>query len=111
MSVAIKVRTVLLVTIPALAYGGLRTPHFYVFNSDRKLVYTGRGVDNPKETDKMTVNDLDRALEEHLAGKEVSVPLTNPLGCNIKWKGQDGHWMPADACDLVLPESAAVAAD
>ncbi len=71
----------------ARAYGGLRTPHFYVFDKDRKLVYTGRGVDNPRETDKMTVNDLDRALGEHLAGKPVSVPLTNPIGCNVKWRG------------------------
>ena len=88
----------------ALAYGALRTPHFYVFDADRKLIYTGRGVDNPRETDKMTVNDLDRALAEHLAGQPVSVPLTNPLGCNVKWKGQDAHWMPAEACDLVLPQ-------
>lgn len=86
----------------ALAYGALRTPHFYVFDQDRKLVYTGRGVDNPRDTSNMTVNDLERALEEHLAGKPVSVPLTNPIGCNVKWEGKDGHWMPNEACDLVL---------
>ncbi|MGP8079161.1 MAG: thioredoxin family protein [Dehalococcoidales bacterium] len=85
----------------ALAYGALKTPHFYVFDSSRKLVYTGRGVDNPKDTAKMTVNDLDRALEEHLAGKPVTVKLTNPIGCNVKWEGQDQHWMPPEACDLV----------
>jgi peroxiredoxin len=86
----------------AQAYGALRTPHFYVFDKDRKLIYTGRGVDNPRETSKMTVNDLERALEEHLAGKPVSVPLTNPIGCNVKWEGKEAHWMPPDACDLVL---------
>jgi len=85
----------------AKAYGALKTPHFYVFNKDRKLVYTGRGVDNPRDTSKMTTNDLERALEEHLAGKEISVPVTNPLGCNVKWEGQDAHWMPPEACDLV----------
>ncbi|MEZ4677194.1 MAG: thioredoxin family protein [Caldilineaceae bacterium] len=85
----------------ALAYGALRTPHFYVFDKDRELIYTGRGVDNPRETSKMTVNDLDRALAEHLAGKPISVPMTNPIGCNVKWEGQDAHWMPAEACDLV----------
>ena len=85
----------------ALAYGGLRTPHFYVFDADRKLIYTGRGVDSPRDTSKMTMNDLERALEEHLAGKPVSVPLTNPLGCNVKWDGKDAHWMPAEACSLV----------
>jgi len=85
----------------ARAYGALRTPHFYVFDKNRKLVYTGRGVDTPRDTSKMTVNDLDRALTEHLAGKPISVPLTNPIGCNVKWEGQDAHWMPAEACDLV----------
>ena len=85
----------------AKAYGALRTPHFFVFDKDRRLVYTGRGVDNPRETSKMKVNDLERALEEHLAGKSVSVPLTNPIGCNIKWEGKDPHWMPVEACDLV----------
>ena len=86
----------------ALAYGALRTPHFYVFDQNRKLVYTGRGVDNPRETDKMTTNDLECALDELLAGKEISVPITNPIGCNVKWEGQDAHWMPAEACDLVF---------
>ena len=86
----------------ARAYGALRTPHFYVFDEERKLVYTGRGVDNPRETVKMTTNDLEHALEELLAGKEISVPVTNPIGCNVKWEGKDAHWMPAEACDLVF---------
>lgn len=85
----------------ALSYGALRTPHFFVFDEDRKLVYTGRAVDNPRDTSKMTVNDLDRALEELTSGQPVSVPVTNPIGCNVKWKGKDKHWMPAEACDLV----------
>jgi peroxiredoxin len=85
----------------ALAYGGLRTPHFYVFDSDRKLVYTGRGVDNPRDTSKMTVNDLENALSEHVAGKPITTPLTNPIGCNVKWDGKDAHWMPEEACSLV----------
>ena len=85
----------------ARAYGALRTPHFYVFDRARRLVYTGRGVDSPRDTSKMTMNDLDRALAEITAGKPVSVPQTNPIGCNVKWEGKDAHWMPAEACDLV----------
>jgi len=85
----------------ALAYGALRTPHFYVFDEDRKLVYTGRGVDNPRDSFKITVNDLDRTLDELTSGKPVSVPVTNPIGCNVKWEGKDKHWMPPEACDLV----------
>lgn len=68
----------------ALAYGALRTPHFYVFDEERKLVYTGRGVDSPRDTSKMTVNDLERALEELTSGKPISIPVTNPIGCNVK---------------------------
>ena len=85
----------------ARAYGALRTPQFYVFDQDRKLVYTGRGVDSPRDTSQMTVNDLEKALIELLAGQAISTPLTNPIGCNVKWDGQDAHWMPAEACDLV----------
>ena len=85
----------------ALAYGALRTPHFYVFDADRKLVYCGRGVDQPRDTSMVQVNDLENALTEVTTGLSVSVPLTNPIGCNVKWVDQDAHWMPADACDLV----------
>lgn len=85
----------------ARAYGALRTPHFYVFDKARKLVYTGRGVDQPRDASKVTVNDLDRVLSELVRGEEVSVPLTNPLGCNVKWSGEDAKWMPPEACDLV----------
>jgi peroxiredoxin len=85
----------------AKAYGALRTPHFYVFDEERKLVYTGRGVDSPRDTSRMKLNDLDKALSELTKGKKISVPLTNPIGCNIKWDGKDAHWMPFEACDLV----------
>jgi peroxiredoxin len=85
----------------ARAYGALRTPHFYVFDRARKLIYTGRAVDNPRQADRAKTHDLERTLEEHLAGKAISGPVTNPIGCNVKWDGRDAHWMPAEACDLV----------
>ncbi|HOU02980.1 MAG TPA: thioredoxin family protein [Bacteroidales bacterium] len=85
----------------AKKFGALRTPHFFVFNENRQLVYTGRGVDTPRNAAIATVNDLDRALSELTSGMPISVPLTNPIGCNIKWEGMDAHWMPPDACDLV----------
>ena len=85
----------------ARAYGALRTPHFFVFDKRRRLIYTGRSIDNPRDYTQATVHDLERALDEHLAGKPVSVPLTNPIGCNVKWAGKEAHWMPPEACDLV----------
>jgi peroxiredoxin len=85
----------------ARAYGALRTPHFYVFDAQRRLIYTGRGVDSPRIASKITVNDLTNALEDHLSGRPIRIAKTNPIGCNVKWDGKDAHWMPAEACDLV----------
>jgi peroxiredoxin len=85
----------------ALAYGALRTPHFYVFDAERKLRYTGRMDDNPRQAGRETTRELRDALDALLEGEDPPVPLTNPIGCNVKWKGRDAHWMPPEACDLV----------
>jgi peroxiredoxin len=85
----------------ARSYGALCTPHFFLFDKERKLVYCGRGVDSPRDTSKMTRNDLENALQEYLSGKPISLPLTNPIGCNIKWEGKPPHWMPPEACNLI----------
>ena len=85
----------------ALKYGALRTPHYYVFDEQRKLRYTGRMDDNPRNPGKETTHELRDAVDALLAGKQPAVPMTNPIGCNVKWKGKERHWMPEDACDLV----------
>lgn len=86
----------------ALDYGALRTPHFYVFDGERKLRYTGRMDDNPKFPGQETTHELRDAVDDLLAGSTPRVEKTNPLGCNVKWAGKEKHWMPADACDLVF---------
>ena len=85
----------------AQEYGALKTPHFFLFDASWKLIYTGRNTDNPRETTRRSTNDLHDALQEAMDGLEISVPVTNPIGCNIKWDGKPAHWMPAEACDLV----------
>jgi peroxiredoxin len=85
----------------ARAYGALRTPHFFVFDADRKLRYTGRMDDNPREAAKATTSELRDAVDALLEGREVETPVTNPIGCNVKWRGREEHWMPPEACDLV----------
>ena len=85
----------------ALRYGALRTPHFFVFNMERKLVYTGRGVDSPRDASKIQENTLDLVLDALVLGASIPVAITNPIGCNVKWDGKDKHWMPEDACDLI----------
>jgi peroxiredoxin len=85
----------------ALAYGALRTPHFYLFDQDRKLRYTGRMDDNPRNPGQEKTYELRDAVEALLAGRKPSVEVTNPIGCNVKWWGKERHWMPLEACDLV----------
>lgn len=85
----------------ALKYGALKTPHFFVFDQDRKLVYCGRAVDNPRDATKVTVNDLENAIDDLLSGRAPRKPLTNPVGCTVKWIGHPSGWMPEGACDLV----------
>ena len=85
----------------AEAYGALVTPHFFVFDKTRRLVYTGRAINNPRAWEQSTTHELVDALGEVLKGNPVSVPVTNPMGCNVKWDGRERHWMPPEACDLV----------
>ena len=85
----------------AMKYGALKTPHFYVFNEQRKLIYTGRGVDSPLDANKITINNLELALDELTSNTLISIPITNPIGCSVKWEGKDSHWMPPEACDLI----------
>lgn len=85
----------------ARAYGALRTPHFFVFDNQRHLIYTGRATDSPRDSSKISVNDLENAIDDYLLGVPLRKPMTNPIGCNVKWHGKDKHWIPDDACDLV----------
>lgn len=85
----------------ARAYGALRTPHFFLFDADRRLRYTGRMDDNPRNPGSETTRELCDAIEAVLAGRCPAVEKTNPIGCNVKWKNRDPHWMPPEACDLV----------
>lgn len=85
----------------AQKYGALRTPHFFVFDADRKLIYTGRACDKPRKAEERTTKELEDALEAYTEHRPIAQPVTNPIGCNVKWEGKPAHWMPPDACDLV----------
>ena len=67
------------------AYGCKVTPHAFLFDAERKLRYVGRIDDNEREELAKTF-DLRVALDELLAGKEISVKETRAFGCSTKWK-------------------------
>jgi peroxiredoxin len=59
------------------------TPEAYVLNSDFNVIYHGR-IDNARDESEVVTKDLENALNEILAGKEVSKKETKAFGCTIK---------------------------
>ena len=59
------------------------TPEVYVLNNNFDILYHGR-IDNSKKESEVVTKDLENALEEILAGKEVSKKETKAFGCTIK---------------------------
>jgi peroxiredoxin len=68
----------------ANTFGASRTPECFLFNADGKLVYHGAIDDNQNGPDEVTRKHLMVAMDEMLAGKDVSVKNTRSVGCNIK---------------------------
>jgi len=68
--------------------GAQRTPEVYVIGKDKVILYHGR-IDDSKDPASVTINDLKNALNEIIAGKEVSVKTTKSFGCTIKKAGQE----------------------
>lgn len=63
-------------------FGAISTPHVFVLNASRRLVYKGR-IDDKRDPSRATSSDLENALREIFAGVPVSVPETLPFGCAI----------------------------
>ncbi len=66
----------------AVAYGAISTPHVFVLDAARRLVYKGR-VDDARDPARATSSDLENALRDLFAGTTVRVPETQPFGCAI----------------------------
>jgi peroxiredoxin len=70
-------------------YGAKTTPHMFVIDASGKLVYKGAIDDHPTfSTDGLTdaKNYVRQAVGEVMAGKPVSVAVTNSYGCSIKYE-------------------------
>lgn len=85
----------------AKRFGALCTPHFFLFDQNRHLVYTGQALNNPREPHLSSSDYLKEAIESLLDMKPILTSITDPIGCNIKWEGKDPHWMPEEACSLI----------
>lgn len=73
----------------ARTYGAVRTPHVYLLskiNNQYRVEYIGAIDNNSHEPELVTEKYVERAMEELLAGKEITVKFTKAIGCSIKWK-------------------------
>jgi len=65
-------------------FGANRTPECYLFNKELKLVYHGAIDNNPSDEGSVSRKHLQIAIDELVAGKNVSVKETRSVGCGIK---------------------------
>ena len=71
----------------AKAYRAACTPDFFLFDSDKTLVYRGQMDDSrPGNGIPVTGIDLTAAIDAVIEGKPVSQEQKPSMGCNIKWK-------------------------
>jgi len=66
------------------AFGANRTPECFLFDKDLKLVYHGAIDDNPTDDSKVTRQHLKEAINELVAGKDITVKESRSVGCTIK---------------------------
>ena len=71
----------------ARAYDAACTPDFFIYDNDLNLVYRGQMDDSrPGNGKPVTGVDIRHALDELIAGNQLSPEQVPSIGCNIKWK-------------------------
>ena len=70
------------------AYGAKTTPHMFVIDPGGTVVYAG-GIDDKPSTDQADIatakNYVSAALGEVTAGKPVTMAISQPYGCSVKY--------------------------
>ena len=69
------------------AFGANRTPECFLFDKGLKLVYHGAIDDNPSDATAVNRQHLKEAINELVAGKDITVKESRSVGCTIKRKG------------------------
>ena len=69
----------------AYAFGATKTPHIYLFNEQNQLVYRGAVDDNARSEFDVDEAFLINALDQMLAGEQITKPVSKALGCSIKF--------------------------
>jgi hypothetical protein len=68
------------------AYGATRTPHVYLMDANNILVFRGAIDDNSRSAADVQNTYLADAINQLVAGKEITTPTSRAIGCTIKRK-------------------------
>lgn len=68
----------------SLLYGPVATPHAFVFDADRTVIYAGR-IDANEKPGTGNGEDLRSAIEAAIAGTTPEMQTTKTFGCSTKW--------------------------
>jgi len=70
----------------ARAFGATRTPEFFLFDGEGKLVYHGALDDNAEHPDQVERTYLADAMQVLVSGGEIDPTQTRAIGCTIKFR-------------------------
>ena len=73
-------------SVLANAFGAKTTPHVFLFNKNKKLVYKGAIDDNYRDISQVNETYLLDAIEQMVKGVDIYTKKTNAKGCSIKRK-------------------------
>jgi thioredoxin-related protein len=68
----------------ANAFGAKTTPHIYLFDENKKLVYKGAIDDNFRDISQVKETYLLDAIQQMASGVDIKIKETNAKGCSIK---------------------------
>ncbi len=69
----------------AKAFGASRTPQIFLFDTSNALVYEGTVDDSPSDPSGVEEEFFRDAMNQLIAGTEITVQKTNAFGCTIKF--------------------------
>jgi peroxiredoxin len=68
------------------SFGAKHTPEAYLLDRTGIIRYRGAIDDSPQNPQAVQRNYLRLAIEQLLAGEEISVTSTDSVGCSVKWR-------------------------
>jgi peroxiredoxin len=77
-------------------FGAMVTPHVFVLDAQRRIVYMGAIDDSPREPALVKKHYLREALDALLAGGRPRVAETRMFGCAIQYRASSGAADPAE---------------